>query len=134
MKNKKINLALVDDVQSLIKNEAIQYIKDLDIIYTLSGSARELKLLLLPAWKEGRKFLEADNCLLMNKYRVRELLNLQKQLKKMYIPLTNLRGIARRVGIDNTKRLNREKVFQQLELVAQKNILCKQKQTYLIKI
>ena len=98
-KNKKLNLALVDDVQSLTKDEAIQYLKDLDLIFTPSESAQDVKLLLLPAWREGRKFLEANNCLLMSKFRVREILNLQKHLNKMYIPLSNLRGIARRVGL-----------------------------------
>ena len=123
-----MNLALIDNVQTLTKDQAIKYLKDLDLIFTPSRSAEDLKLLLLPAWQEGRKFLEEDNCLLLSKYRIRELLNLQKHLSKMYIPLSNLRAIARRVGINNTGHLNREKVFKQLELVAQKYIPSMKKQ------
>ena len=48
-KNKKMNLALIDDVQTLTKDEAIKYLKDLDLIFTPSRSAEDLKLLLLPA-------------------------------------------------------------------------------------
>ena len=128
-KNKKLNLALVDDVNSLTKDEALKFLKDLDIIYPPEGSGQALKVLLLPAWKEGRKLLESNNSLLMNKFRVRELLNLQKHLNKMYIPLSTLRVIARRVGIDNTGRLNRNKVFQQLDLAAKKYIPAATNQT-----
>ena len=120
LQNKKMNLALVDDVDSLTKDEAFKFLKDLDIIYPPTGNAKELKNLLLPAWQEGRKLLEADKSLLLNKFRVRELQNLHKLLNKMFIPLRNLRIIARKVGIMNTSKLNREKVFTQLDLVAKR--------------
>ena len=115
----KMNLALVNNVESITKEEAIRFLKDIDLFYNLEDNRAQLCDRLREAWMEGREILEENSKMLLKKYRLHELQNLKNKLKRNEkVGLKHLRSIARKVGIDNSSKLQTKMILTMLDKAA----------------
>ena len=78
----KQNLALVDDLGSITKEEAKKFLNQLDLRYDQKADANSLKESLRESWEEGRQVLEAHNKKLLKIFRLHELSELVHNMKK----------------------------------------------------
>ena len=116
----KQNLALVDNIETITKEEAKKFLKQLDLQFDERGGACSLRQSLRTSWEEGRQILEADNNKLLNAFRLHELKELAHYMQKNYIRVKKLRSIARKVGIKNTGNMSRVTLLLNLDKAARR--------------
>ena len=114
----KMNLALVDDLASLTKEEGTKFIKELDLPVQPDLKSAGHKAVLEQCWKEGRSILEADGGKQLILFRIQELQNLKKLGNIYTVPLKILRIVARRMGIYGTTKMSKKKIIGELDNAA----------------
>ena len=107
----KMNLALIDDLASLTKEEGIKFIRDLDLSVEPGLKTANFATVLKQSWHEGRSILEAENGKKLAMFRMQVLTNLKKLGNIRSVRLKILRAVARRMGIYGTPKMSRKKII-----------------------
>ena len=109
----KANLGLFDSLLDLTKEEALHFVKKLDIIYDKRPSKESLIQLLQESHKEGRSLVKANSSQLLRSKR----LTLLKQLHNDGLQtqsLSRLRFYGKRLGVKNVNKLSKARLRKAL--------------------